>query len=190
MNIQLWRCCDSHCLASRDWEGGSLFSRFLAGFLVIYTLQRVLKRFFGSLGSLGSVMANLDPVAVERDELGFSVETIRGKSLRVVVRVCSTSEVCVFFVHGGGGRAGQFKHQIRRLEKEYAFSVLFSSLDKQYFIRSYNVVALDFLGHGGSPSPNQPRLYTVNEVDLAIAIKSVHCFTSFISALGRSRGCV
>lgn len=29
---------------------------------------------------------------------------------------------------------------------------------------SYNVVALDFLGHGESPSPHQPALYTVDEV--------------------------
>ena len=55
---------------------------------------------------------------VEREELGFCLETVRGKSLRVVARAVAGSEVCVFFVHGGGGRAGQFKHQIRRLEKE------------------------------------------------------------------------
>jgi pimeloyl-ACP methyl ester carboxylesterase len=31
------------------------------------------------------------------------------------------------------------------------------------FEKVYNVVALDFLGHGGSASPNDPQLYTVNE---------------------------
>ena len=55
---------------------------------------------------------------VEREELGFSLETVRGKSLRVVARTTDSSDLCVFLLHGGGGRAGQFKHQIRRLEKE------------------------------------------------------------------------
>ena len=59
-----------------------------------------------------------DPAEAERQELGFSQETVRGKSLRVVERAVPSSEVCVFLVHGGGGRAGQFKHQIRRLENE------------------------------------------------------------------------
>ena len=31
---------------------------------------------------------------------------------------------------------------------------------------SYNVVALDFLGHGDSPAPNEPRLYTADEVGI------------------------
>lgn len=51
----------------------------------------------------------------------------------------------VFLVHGGGGRAGQFKHQIQALES------------------TVNVVAFDFLGHGDSPNPNRPELYTENE---------------------------
>lgn len=59
-----------------------------------------------------------DPAVSEREELGLSLETVRGKSLRVVERATPTSELCVFLVHGGGGRAGQFKHQIKRLEKE------------------------------------------------------------------------
>lgn len=58
------------------------------------------------------------PTEVEREELGFVLEEVRGKSLRVVERVCSSSDVCLFLVHGGGGRAGQFKHQIKELEKE------------------------------------------------------------------------
>ena len=63
-------------------------------------------------------MAEADPAEAERQELGFYLETVRGKSLRVIERAVPSSELCVFFVHGGGGRAGQFKHQIRRLEKE------------------------------------------------------------------------
>lgn len=58
------------------------------------------------------------PSEVERQELGYEVEDVRGKSLRVVERACSSSDVCLFFVHGGGGRAGQFKHQIKHLESE------------------------------------------------------------------------
>lgn len=54
----------------------------------------------------------------EREELGHSVETVRGKSLRVVERVCPSSDTCLFFVHGAGGRAGQFKHQIKAFEGE------------------------------------------------------------------------
>lgn len=60
----------------------------------------------------------LSPSEVEREELGCVMEDVRGKSLRVVERVCPSSDICLFFVHGGGGRAGQFKHQIRQLEKE------------------------------------------------------------------------
>ncbi len=57
------------------------------------------------------------PLEIERNELGYQLELIReDRSLRVVHRPCEESEVCVFFVHGGGGRAGQFKHLIRRLE--------------------------------------------------------------------------
>ena len=56
--------------------------------------------------------------AAEREELGFSLETVRGKSLRVVRRDAASSDLCIIFVHGGGGRAGQFKYQIRRLENE------------------------------------------------------------------------
>ena len=58
------------------------------------------------------------PREVEREELGYAVQTVRGKSLRVVERVCSSSDTCLFLVHGGGGRAGQFKHQIKQLEKK------------------------------------------------------------------------
>lgn len=58
------------------------------------------------------------PSEVEREELGYVLEDVRGKSLRVVKRECSSSDLCLLFVHGGGGRAGQFKHQIRQLEKE------------------------------------------------------------------------
>ena len=61
-------------------------------------------------------MAN--PREVEREELGYAVETVRGKSLRIVERVCPSSDTCLFLVHGGGGRAGQFKYLIKELERE------------------------------------------------------------------------
>ena len=57
------------------------------------------------------------PLQVERNELGYSLEPIRdGRALRVIHRPCPASEVCLFLVHGGGGRAGQFKHLIRKFE--------------------------------------------------------------------------
>ena len=60
----------------------------------------------------------LQALEVERNELGYSLEVVRGKSLRVVHRPCSHSNVSLFLVHGGGGRAGQFKHQIKALESQ------------------------------------------------------------------------
>ena len=39
-----------------------------------------------------------------------------------------------------------------------------------------NVVAFDFLGHGDSPSPNQPELYTIDEVCSVIIIIHTHHF--------------
>lgn len=60
---------------------------------------------------------HLSPLQVERNELGYSLQPVReGRTLRVVHRPCKDSDVCVFFVHGGGGRAGQFKHLIKKLE--------------------------------------------------------------------------
>ena len=54
---------------------------------------------------------------VERSELGYSLQAVRqGRTLRVIHNPCVESDVCVFFVHGGGGRAGQFKHLIHKLE--------------------------------------------------------------------------
>ena len=57
----------------------------------------------------------LTPLEQEREEFGYSLEEIRGKSLRVIHRT-GQSDFCVFFLHGGGGRACQFKHQIRALQ--------------------------------------------------------------------------
>ena len=31
-----------------------------------------------------------------------------------------------------------------------------------------NIVAFDFLGHGDSPRPNQPELYTADEVSIYV----------------------
>jgi len=54
---------------------------------------------------------------LERNELGYCLEEVRkGRRLRVVHYDVPESDVCVFFVHGGGGRAGQFKHLIRNLK--------------------------------------------------------------------------
>lgn len=60
----------------------------------------------------------LSPLEIERNELGYTLEEVRGKFLRVVERSCPSSDACVFMMHGGGGRAGQFKHQMKALEKE------------------------------------------------------------------------
>ena len=57
------------------------------------------------------------PLELERSELGYSLVEIREeRTLRVIHKPCPKSDVCVFFVHGGGGRAGQFKHLIRKLD--------------------------------------------------------------------------
>ena len=60
--------------------------------------------------------AHLSPLEEERNLLGYSLQEIReDRTLRVIHRPCQKSDVCVFFVHGGGGRAGQFKHLIKTL---------------------------------------------------------------------------
>lgn len=92
----------------------------------------------------------LTPLEEERSEFGYYIEQIRFKNIRLIRRAQTSStgndsDTCIFFVHGGGGRACQFKHQIRTLQ-EIA-----------------DVVAFDFLGHGDSPAPNAPALYTANE---------------------------
>lgn len=87
----------------------------------------------------------ISPLEIERNELGYHLEDVRGKHLRVVKHVHSVSDWCIFMVHGGGGRAGQFKHLIRA------------------FGPSSTIVAIDFLGHGDSPAPNNPELYTADE---------------------------
>ena len=58
------------------------------------------------------------PLELEREELGHSLEEVRDHSLRVVKRSHPSSDCCLFLVHGGGGRAGQFKHQIKELQEE------------------------------------------------------------------------
>ena len=57
------------------------------------------------------------PLEEERAELGYELVEVReGRQLRVVHRRCDSSDVCFFFVHGGGGRAGQFKHLIKAFQ--------------------------------------------------------------------------
>ena len=68
-------------------------------------------------------MATSNPLEEERSELGFELVEVReGRQLRVVHRPCDASDVCLFFVHGGGGRAGQFKHLIKAFESTYVHS--------------------------------------------------------------------
>ena len=64
------------------------------------------------------------PLEEERNELGYNVVEVReGRQLRVVHRPCEASDVCLFFVHGGGGRAGQFKHLIKAFESTYVLNI-------------------------------------------------------------------
>ena len=66
----------------------------------------------------------LSPLEEERNELGYQLVEVReGRHLRVVYRPCNASDVCLFFVHGGGGRAGQFKHLIKAFESTYVLQL-------------------------------------------------------------------
>ncbi len=61
--------------------------------------------------------SHLSPLQEERSELGYSIQPVRNdRSLRVIHRPCEDSDVCLFMVHGGGGRAGQYKHLIKKFE--------------------------------------------------------------------------
>ncbi len=62
--------------------------------------------------------AQLTPREQERNEFGYEIEQIRDRHLRIIKRTSksNTTDTCVFFVHGGGGRACQFKHQIIALQ--------------------------------------------------------------------------
>lgn len=63
------------------------------------------------------MMSGLGPLQLERSELGYNLQLIReDRTLRVIHKPCESSNVCLFFVHGGGGRGGQFKHVIKALE--------------------------------------------------------------------------
>ena len=67
----------------------------------------------------------LTPLEEERSEFGYYIEQIRFKNLRLIRRAQTSStgndsDTCIFFVHGGGGRACQFKHQIRTLQEMLA----------------------------------------------------------------------
>lgn len=44
-----------------------------------------------------------------------------------------------------------------------------------------NIVAFDFLGHGESPRPHQPELYTVNEVTTSTKVNAA--IASYLSAI-------
>ena len=66
---------------------------------------------------IGTMATLLSPLEEERSELGYKLVEVReGRQLRVIHRACDASDVCLFFVHGGGGRAGQFKHLIKAFE--------------------------------------------------------------------------
>ena len=61
----------------------------------------------------------LSPLEQERAEFGYNIEDVRGKALRVItINSEPSSSRCVFFFHGGGGRACQFKNQIRSLKNK------------------------------------------------------------------------
>ncbi len=58
----------------------------------------------------------LQPIEIERNELGYQLDEVReGRYLRVFQRRCPGISTCVFLIHGGGGRAGQFKHLVKEL---------------------------------------------------------------------------
>jgi pimeloyl-ACP methyl ester carboxylesterase len=82
----------------------------------------------------------------EAQELGAIQKAIRsdGGSLGIVRRRGTNSDCTVFFVHGAGGRAGQFRHQI------------------EYLATKVNVIAFDYLGHGISDKPDKPDLYNAD----------------------------
>ena len=66
---------------------------------------------------------SLTPLEVERAEFGCNIEQIRGHGIRIIHLLSADLEntKCVFFFHGGGGRACQFKHQIRALKDKYLY---------------------------------------------------------------------
>lgn len=75
-----------------------------------------------------ATVSSLSPLEQERNEFGYNIVEIRGKPLRVIHRprhveeaqdsdqTGGTTTTRVFFVHGGGGRGCQFKHQMKALE--------------------------------------------------------------------------
>ena len=68
-----------------------------------------------------------DPAEAERQELGFSQETVRGKSLRVVERAVPSSEVCVFLVAGPASsntRYGAWRMSESTLQVQRPYSML------------------------------------------------------------------
>lgn len=61
----------------------------------------------------------LSPLEQERNEFGHNIEEIRDRRLRIIKRGPEeNTDTCLFFVHGGGGRACQFKHQIKLFQSE------------------------------------------------------------------------
>jgi len=67
----------------------------------------------------------------------LNMEKIRsGRELAVYIHEIQSNQ-CVFFIHGAGGRADQWHHQINSLKDQY------------------NIVTFDLLGHGRSPKPEE-----------------------------------
>ena len=63
----------------------------------------------------------LSPLEQERRYFGYNLEEVRGKPLRVIHLKKDgdeESDTCVFFSHGGGGRACQFKYQFKPLQAQ------------------------------------------------------------------------
>ena len=73
-------------------------------------------------GEVSGDLHGLTPLEQERKQFGHDLVEVRGKLLRVIHRRDDAreggDEACVFFVHGGGGRGCQFKHQMRALGNE------------------------------------------------------------------------
>lgn len=69
----------------------------------------------------------------ERDQ--FNASRMQEKRELAVYDDRNENDTCIFFIHGAGGRADQWKNQIEFLRKNYA------------------VIAFDLIGHGNSPKP-------------------------------------
>lgn len=93
----------------------------------------------------------LSPLEEERSELGYKLVEVRdGRQLRVVHRQCEASDVCLFFVHGGGGRAGQFKHLIKAFQSTYVYSSVVLRTPVKSRVICKRILVFQFISRSGS----------------------------------------